>query len=510
MHAHRRVAGRLLIVGLLLAAVLSALPAARAHAQQGLWTPPHSFGPYWFPDVVADPTGRVHVVWSNSERGFDLVMYSESETGEMWSQPIDVAAYIPAEGTSEATRPTLAAAADGELYLSSRLLDVYVARASATGAGNAANWSEPESMGEGYFSRIAIDATGTLHLLYTQSTPDAACQLCYHLYATRSHDQGATWSPPIDLSLRSVGTAKPQIAIDAGGGLHVVFEQGMGGTFGRVSDPSRVMYTRSLDGGATWSAPIMIQDEAGASTEQVNDASQRNVAIAATGKSTLLAVWWSIPDDRVLSRVSYDAGETWQETQTVPGVAGVWGVYQSRLDNYALGVDSSGVVHLVMVGRRSLEQQDLALLHLQWDGSGWTQPETIVRYDDRYPEWPRLAIGLGNVLHVVWFVRSSTDVFRSDSGNYEVYYSRSVTESPAVAPITPPAGAPAAPAVVSSAQLAKTEAAGALVRLPPIDPGRRVSLDRVMTENDDVLLLGLSVLPALLLVLGVAVRRRSR
>jgi hypothetical protein len=485
-----------------------------ARAQNSGWTPPHDFGPYWFPDVAADPEGGVHVVWSNSESGFDMVMYSVSADGATWSQPVDVQAYVPRLGTSEATRPTLVVGQNGKIHLSSRMVQVFTTQSTLEGAGNALDWGEPTSHGEGYFSRMVVDKRGVLHLLYTQNVADSTCQICYHLYATQSSDQGVTWSNPVDISIRSTGSAKPQLAVDGENGLHAVWEQGAGGTLGRVDDPPSVMYSASFDGGESWSQPSQLNPAGEPSSDQPEGTMARNITIAAPDGEKLIVAWWSIPDDRVYYQTSTDAGRNWTDPRAIPGIYGIWGRVQSRLDAYSMAVDSAGDVHLVLVGRRGPEDSALGLYHLVWNGQGWSEPELIIRYESDVPEWPRIAVGMGNQLHVVWFVRGADDAFDSESGDYRVYYSQGVSGSPALeaaddvvetsAPVLLPLSAGSVETDTSSTSEQLTEEQ---LR----EPSRSISVAGLMSENDDVLLLALSLLPAaFVLTLAMVWQRRRK
>lgn len=492
-----------LLPGLLAVALI--LTAARPlHAQEGGWSEPYALGPYWFPDVAADNTGRVHVVWSDSDAQYDMVMYATSPDGLAWSTPLDIAAYPPIEGTSEATRPTVLVGADSSLFLTSRLLSIYFARSNILAGGSAMAWSRPLPLAEGYFSRMVQDSSGRLYLFFTQNQADALCQLCYHMFSIRSDDNGDTWSSPVDISLVSNGTAKPQAIVDANDTVHLVFETGPGGSLGRINDPAAVVYTSSSDGGNTWNLPTQLGPAENA------EGSARNIALIER-PGQLLTVWWSMPDDRAIYRTSEDGGQTWGTARAVPGVYGFSPIVQSRLDTYTLATDSAGNTHLVMVGRITPDEESVRLLHLVWNGSAWSNPETIRRYEGDQPEWPRLTIGLGNQLHLVWFVRDKASIFLSEAGKYVVYYARATADSPALAPSLPPAPATTAATVVEEATALPVESPSpALEEAQRAPPQQEASLDTVQSENDEVLLLLLSLLPVAAIFAAIAVWRSRR
>jgi hypothetical protein len=78
----------------------------------------------------------------------------------------------------------------------------------------------------------------------------------------------------------------------------------------------------------------------------------------------------------------------------------------------------------------------LSVLHLSWDGSRWSQPEEIVSISGDVPEWPRIAVGLGNQLHVTWFVRDQAHIFGGEGASrYRIWYAQKQIDAPAQTPV---------------------------------------------------------------------------
>lgn len=489
---------KVLIKALLIAVLCNLIPLALMAQDSGDWSLPVPLGAYWFPDVAVDGSGRVHAVWSSGADGFDTVMYASKDAND-WSRPIDIAAMQQLAGGSEASRPTLLVDSSNNLHLTYRYTTVYYTQAPAGGAGVPSYWRSPLDINEGYFSRMVFDSQGVLHLIFTQNVQAESCRICYHVFYTRSIDDGFSWSDPVDISVQLTGAAKPQVIVDARDNLHVVWESGYGGSYGQLSDPTTVMYVASYDGGDSWSRPTSFAPDRGLSTA----AMARNVTIAEDENGQLVAVWWAIPEDVVYYQLSRDAGLSWSAPAPIPSVLGVWALYQSRLDSYATAVDSAGRVHLVMVGRRIPEQLSAELIHVIWDGSNWSEPQVVARYESDMPEWPRIAVGLGNQLHVVWFVRDIQNLFNSDAGNYQVWYASSMTNSPAIAPVDVPAIPPPTPVVSVAAAMMIPTPTSQIVAVS-VENAARPDISLLMynlrSENDEVLLLLLSVVPVLAVV----------
>jgi hypothetical protein len=410
-------------------------------------------GTGWFPDIVADIQGNVHVAWSSGietdvintngyKIAYDLVLYRTSPDGINWGQIYDIKALIENTGLREVTRPSLLTDNNGTLHLTFRDIIIRYSNALIDLAPSAYGWSPDRMINSGYFSRMAKDSTGTLHILFTDNAPSEDCQECYHTFYLNSQDDGRNFSSIRDISGGPLGSAKPQLIIDNNDYIHIVWEEGIGGGLGQLSGDERtdVIYTNSTDSGNRWKTPIKLN------TTEMN---AKNIAIGVTEGGTLLAVWWDVVDDSIYYRTSLDHGETWSIAKLIPGISGIWAVHQARLDGYSMDTDSAGNIHLVMVGQiqssnfnetvtpsdepSTPSQKQLHVIHLMWNGSSWSQPDILATYEGDVPEWPRIAVGLGNKLHVSWFVRNEEDVW-AGGGDYSVWYSQGESTAPEIKP----------------------------------------------------------------------------
>lgn len=473
-------------------------------AQDRGWSAPVPLGAYWFPDVATDASGRVHAVWSSGAEEFDTVMYA-AKSDNSWSGAVDIMAMPQISGGSEASRPALLVDPANNVHLTYRYTTIYYSQAPAGGAGVPGYWRESFAIDEGYFSRMVRDSKGVLHLVFTQNVQTASCRICYHIFYVRSTDDGLMWSDPVDISVLPTGAAKPQLIVDSQDNLHVVWEGGYGGSYGQLSDPTSVFYAGSSDGGNSWSRAYEFDPTRGDTTA----AMARNITIAEDANGRLVTAWLAIPEDIVYYQLSADAGRTWSVPAPIPGVLGIWALYQSRLDSYAMAVDSAGRVHLVMVGRRLLEQPNSELIHLVWNGSGWSAPSVIASYTGDMPEWPRIAVGLGNQLHVVWFVRDAENLFNSDAGNYQVWYATSTTDSPPIAPVAvPEIPAPTPDPSAGVGEIVAASTPTSQIRPVAVDNAARPQvasalLPNIRSENDEVVLLVLAIAPVATAILAV-------
>lgn len=470
-------------------------------AQSPTWTAAEVMGETWFPDITTDSTGAAHLVWAGGDSAYDLVMYSSNAGGQGWSIPNDIQAMEAPEGRF-ATRPAMLIDPNGVLHLTYRGDTIWYSNVPLLQANDAQAWSKPQAVAvAGYFSRLVYGHDQTLHLFFTENKVRTDCTNCFHLMYQQSKDGGNTWSSSVDITPTLNGVAKPQIILDARNIMYVVFEAGYGGDLGQLSDPATVMYMASYDGGTNWTVPVRFAPERG---DTVN-AQARNIAIGIDGYQQLIAVWWAIPDDIIYYQTSSDQGRTWSRPNAIPGIAGIWSIFQSRLDNYTLATDSAGHVHLVFAGRRTSVEEKVSLMHLEWGGSSWSSLDTIATYDGDVPEWPRIAIGNGNQLHVTWFVRDEANLFNPDTTNYRVWYARGQSAAPYVAPVAVPIPTPVPSTVLETAlqeTLPLTLSTHLLDERLKQPAEQEVTLGSLMTENDDIMLLTMSLLPVTLL-LGV-------
>lgn len=485
------------------------------YAQGGGWSQPVWLSTTtprsWFPDVVADSQGRVHVVWDSAivPRSFDdpgtqLVMYAVRRDGG-WSEPNDLA--LPLFGI--AARPALAVDGAGHLHLLFRDAPVYYMQAPAADAWSAQAWSRPHpisGLSPNYISDLAVDDRGVIHAVWSEWVPvelspeeifaQERSPYLADIFYRRSEDGGRTWSHRVNLSQTpNVGSGHVQIKADVGGGLHVAWIEGRDQHSGE-GEPEAVWYVHSQDGGATWSQPMQFWEPAGDNAQ---------VALGLDGGGGVLLAWRSgssskPAEDPRIHRVYYawstDSGESWAEPQPVPGLyARGW---TTPWDAYDMGSDALGRIHLVAVGwlEEPGRETPVALYHLVWDGERWSDPELIVQYSPpESPEYVRVAVGQGRHLHAVWFVRPEGAFSQEDM---QVWYSERELDVPEVTPVptwtptpapppTLPPSSPTPPAPTPTVRLASSS--------PPL-------VEDLYTESDDLQRLGVALLPVAVMSLA--------
>jgi len=238
---------------------------------------------------------------------------------------------------------------------------------------------------------------------------------------TRSIDGGDSWSDPIRLDIPRVGGAEtPRLAVDRLNSVYVVWsdlEVSVGG-----KDPMGigVSFSYSTDGGETWSTPRRIV---------TGDEGYEWPQVAVDSIGTIHVVWRY--RDQTVGTVGYvvssDRGESWSQVENLR--LGSIGAY-----SHGLAVDSADGLHLVIPGGGDLP---MGVSHLvRPPGGRWSSPTRISQNPcNAGSADAELVISGGNHLHVVWYDRLECELgFAPPSGRGEIFYSALAVDAPAKAP----------------------------------------------------------------------------
>jgi hypothetical protein len=178
-----------------------------------------------------------------------------------------------------------------------------------------AHWTPPAVLyGAGYASTVASDGAGTWIVAWGTDRSVAPDR---EIYFTRSIDDGNTWSPPAPLNVTAGVDARNDVTPRLGfaGGVWVAAWTAL--EPGATPQDSEVLTARSVDGGATWSAPVMLN--ASGPTEVANDAAP---SVAGDSAGIWVATWQSClagSDCEALVARSTDGGLTWSAPATLNG-----------------------------------------------------------------------------------------------------------------------------------------------------------------------------------------------
>jgi hypothetical protein len=450
-----------------LGAALIALGAAHAPAlaQDTGWTPPRliyeGLTRVDWPHVIADEYGQVHGLWivdaSQGAEGNQKQIFYTQPT-ELNSQPVDVLVY-----NGPATSMDAAALGAG----------VFV---TWNGTGYARSAPGPGVTARDWTSPLALQGLRYFQPGLAQG-PDGALWMAYGTQADRSinlqrlEPGGTVWGDPVPVSFAFNTNAAPdwmRLAVSPGGHLHLVWaEYQLPAGFPTLG----IYYTQSADGGATWATP---REMAPGGYNQAN--------IALGPDQTVLITYVGIAGvgGRYLAE-STDNGRTWGPAVTLAeaGGSGSAGAVQ-------MAVDSNGNVHTVYADRGCVWHR--ARVAGEWsEGQCISQPLP----NRALKEYPSMALGLGNELHVLFW----TD-------RQQLWYTRRTLDAPALPPQPLPTTAPATATVPPMTATAAPTATHLPDFGPPPEPGA--------TTQAGVLALAAAVAPVLVFFGGVLLARSLR
>lgn len=512
------------VIGLILLA-LGVTPFT-AYSQDPEWSMPIQLSEpdkfSWFPHVVTDLAGGVHVMWASSREvteskyaGYDTAIYCQmTNTG---CQEIAEVAAMPQSAGEFNTRPAAVVDGKGTLHMLWRGETViFYTSASIIEPISTRRWSPAQRISgssTAYYLDIAQDQQGVLHAVWSENLPSNEfqdCVACSDIFYRQSTDLGRNWSAPVRLSKTDWASEKPHIVIGPDELIYVAWEEGYDFYVGQ-GEPKSSMMIASKDGGLTWGEPT---------TFIFPDDAPQSIAAGVDSQGKLLVVWQQVVDDGIFYQVSTDRGQSWSMPQQIQGVT-TRAVYND-LDDFDMAADSAGYLHLVLVGQNpelvaaTEEQPDTfapnSVYHLEWDGVAWSEPLPIftpIRND--MPEWPRIAVASGNQLHVVWFLRDEAHVSASDGGKYQVWYAQGRSSVPSVSPIAWPTPTSTPTLERDATSVPTPTPMNTPTPIPTLDPSlAQIVVSPEVTQSiysdaDEIFLLAKSLLPVVLITVLVIV-----
>ena len=262
------------------------------------------------PDIEIDGKGGVYLAWWVKLRGAKGIYFKRSQDGgRTWSE----ATHLVNKGSP--FPPALTADSDGHLYVmwqEEERLPWHILLTVSRDSG--ATWLKEPIRFTDYLSRtgrvhgprLALGGGGHVYVVWQEFA--GMPRYLPRIALTRSSDFGATWlSHPVSLwglsEPKGVSAIRPSIVADREGRVLVAWHQA-------ESQGSNIFYTRSADGGVTWSQPAV----------RLNDplpppSLSTYPLFLDAGRGKLYAIWTGQSEQgrqRIAFRRSPDFGATWE------------------------------------------------------------------------------------------------------------------------------------------------------------------------------------------------------
>lgn len=174
--------------------------------------------------------------------------------------------------------------------------------------------------------QIAVDSRGKINVVWLDNSPGS-----YAVFFSRSSDGGVTFSEPRNISNQTGSAAySPQIALDSAGNIFVIWT-----SFSSAN--ASVLFTRSTDGGSTFSAPQLISH-----TSSYGAGGQ--MAVASSGNLDVVWAEENSGNATVFFSHSTDGGATFSPAQSVSNQSG---------GGPQIAVDPSGNINVLWEGAGS-------------------------------------------------------------------------------------------------------------------------------------------------------------
>ena len=319
---------------------------ARSTDSGATWTAPAALntnaatdsGSDYGPQVTTDRIGHWVAVWYSYDTlggtigtDCDILVARSADNGATWTAPaaLNTNAATDSGGdyhprvTTDGSGPWVATW-DSEENLGGTIgadRDILMARSTDSGA----TWTAPAVLnanaatdsGGDYGPQVTADGSGHwVTVWYSNENLGGTIGTDNDVLVARSTDSGATWTAPAALNTNAASDSgwdgNPQLTTDGDGHWVAVWESNdsLGGTIGTEPD---ILVARSVDDGATWTAPAALNSNAASDSSYADD---QYPQVTTDGAGHWVAVWsfferLSSDDPDISVARSSDNGAVW-------------------------------------------------------------------------------------------------------------------------------------------------------------------------------------------------------
>lgn len=336
------------------------------------------------PQIAVDAQGNINLVWLDSTPGILSVFFSHStNSGATFSTPVN----LSNNPGGSALFPQVAVDSNGNIFVAwfdsnSGNPSIFIRRSVDGGATFSAAISQTAVRWPIF---IAVDAFNRINVVWAANDSAGVPQVVF----SSSANAGMSLSAPLTISsatggvsTSSLGSSLPgYMALDANGYIHVTWIE-----VPSPQGPANILFGRSADGGATFSAP-----------KQVVSSGSPQIGIAGLtvdGSGSIHVLWASLEGNvynAYLNRSS-DSGATFAAENFQTGYTGFYPFA-------GMAADSRGGVNLIW---NSSGQNPLLNFARSKDEGANFATKTIAGGDYSDPGAPSILTDAGGNIDVVW------------------------------------------------------------------------------------------------------------
>jgi len=197
------------------------------------------------------------IVFSGGSHGGEILFAASEDGGRSFAPALNLSKSVPGDGKGRLNREhwhngslDLAAGPDANLYAAWTEYDGPLWFCRSTDGGR--TFSPPQRIAGGAGQAparapaLAVAPDGAVYLGWAEGENAKG-----DIQLARSTDAGRSFSAPRALAVTPGHSDSPKLAVDAKGTLHAAYAESSAGLFG----PRRIHYLRSTDGGRTFEAP---------------------------------------------------------------------------------------------------------------------------------------------------------------------------------------------------------------------------------------------------------------
>lgn len=242
--------------------------------------------------------------------------------------------------------------------------------------------------GESSKPSIAVDENSTLHVAWLDDTTGSN-----EIYYSRSENQGASWSPLVNISSLAISTWDPFIAAGSGNNIYIVWIDILGTV--------KVVVSRSNNGGTSWNTPQEITGATGSCYKPY---------MVVAGDDDLYVVWDELVSKDIIFSRSSDGGASWTTPMNISNTSG-WS------KTPAMAVDSSSNIYVVWEDSTAGKEKTYFSKSID-NGASWAQAKMLLSTSGSNTLHDMGSFDPSN-LYIVWQddTLSSNEIFFARSQN---------------------------------------------------------------------------------------------